>query len=84
MNNYLQKDFYAQTLSCKCHYNKNFFKDEINENDITPFYISNADYLITKLLILSISNLYFLNNSILSILSTLSILVLGFLYGIGK
>jgi hypothetical protein len=34
MNNYLQKDFYAQTLSCKCHYNKNFFKDEINENDI--------------------------------------------------
>jgi hypothetical protein len=34
MNNYLQKGFYAQRASCNFKYNKSFFKNEINEDDI--------------------------------------------------
>jgi hypothetical protein len=34
MNNYLQKGFYAQKASCNFKYNKSFFKNEINEDDI--------------------------------------------------
>jgi uncharacterized coiled-coil DUF342 family protein len=34
MNNYLQKGFYAQKVSCNFKYNKSFFKNEINEYDI--------------------------------------------------
>lgn len=35
MNNYLQKGFYAQKVSCNFKYNKSFFKNEFNEDDIT-------------------------------------------------
>jgi hypothetical protein len=34
MNNYLQKGFYAKRVSCNFRYNKSFFKNEINEDDI--------------------------------------------------
>jgi hypothetical protein len=34
MNNYLQKGFYAQRASCNFRYNRSFFKNEINEDDI--------------------------------------------------
>ena len=35
MNNYLQKGFYANTVSCNFRYNMNFFKNVFNEHDIT-------------------------------------------------
>ena len=34
MDNYLQKGFYAKTVSCNFRYNLSFFKNEINEDDI--------------------------------------------------
>ena len=34
MNTSLQKGFYAQRASCNLRYNRNFFKNEINEDDI--------------------------------------------------
>jgi hypothetical protein len=36
MDNYLQKGFYAKRATCNFRYNLSFFKDEINEDDITP------------------------------------------------
>jgi hypothetical protein len=34
MDNYLKKGFYTQRASCNFRYNKSFFKNEINEDDI--------------------------------------------------
>jgi hypothetical protein len=34
MSNYLQKGFYTLRASCNFRYNRNFFKNEINEEDI--------------------------------------------------
>jgi arginine deiminase len=34
MDNYLQKGFYAKRISCNIQYNKSFFRNEINENNI--------------------------------------------------
>ena len=35
MDNYLQKGFYAKRTSCNFRYSLSFFKNEIDENDIT-------------------------------------------------
>jgi hypothetical protein len=35
MDNYLQKGFYAERTSCNFRYSLSFFKNEIDENDIT-------------------------------------------------
>jgi hypothetical protein len=40
MNNYLQKGFYAKRVSCNFRYNRSFFKNEIDHDDIT---ISNLE-----------------------------------------
>lgn len=34
MDNYLHKGFYAKRVSCNFRYNKSFFKNDINEDDI--------------------------------------------------